>query len=203
MQRLALSSIDVLSFRYLTDKSFQELKVAFIPTAANVYEDKWFVERDREILQQAGVHYIEFDIAGKTKNEVRSALDGMDVAIVEGGNTFYLLEKVRVSGFDAVIKDLIDQGVIYVGSSAGAVLACPNIAPVKYFDNPADAPNLKNYEGLNFVDFVILPHYEPDKQDENYIKAIIDCKKLELPYQLLTNGQSIIVEGDSWKIVKG
>lgn len=200
MQKLALASIDVLSFKHLINKPIHELKVVFIPTAADTYANKWFVDRDRDALRSAGVLFVELDINGKTKEELQHALKGFDVVIVEGGNTFYLLQKVRESGFDEIIKELIGQGVIYVGSSAGAVLMCPTIEPVKYFDKPEDAPLLKNYEGLNFVHFLILPHFDPNRHDENYDRAIEDCKKLDMPYKLLTNDQSILIEGDTWRI---
>lgn len=198
MQKLALSSIDVLSFRHLTDKPLDTLKVLFIPTAANVEENPTYVDRDRKILKDANINFKEFDISGQSKQGIEKALSGVDVVIVEGGNTFYLLEKVLESGFDEVIKSLLPSGVIYVGTSAGAVLAGPNIEPVKYFDNPHEASSLKSYEGLGLVNFIILPHFHPD--DKTFEKTINEFGK---KYKLikLTNDQTILVEGNNWKLV--
>ena len=63
---------------------------------------------------------------------------------------------MRESGFSKIVKKLIEEGVTYIGSSAGSVLVGPTIEPVKTMDNPNDAPNLNSFEGLGFIDFVIL-----------------------------------------------
>lgn len=203
MRKLVLSSIDLLGFNHFIKKPSSDVRAVFITTAANPYPEKerWFVDRDREILRQVGINFSEMDIAGKTKETLRQELSGVDVVLVEGGNTFYLLEQMRKSGFDGLLDELLDNNVIYVGSSAGAVVAGPNIEPVKYFDDPKYAPSLRSYEGLGLVDFLILPHYEESKHMQEYETAMKDCQKLGMPYQLLTNEESILVEGDTWKVV--
>ena len=48
---------------------------------------------------------------------------------------------------------------LYIGSSAGSVLAGPDIDITRELDDPNEASNLKTTEGLKLVDFIILPHY--------------------------------------------
>lgn len=204
MKHLFLTSIDITGFLKYIDKPAHELHAVYIPTAANTYEDKWFIEKDREELHKAGVRFHEIDLhdydSPEEQETLRNSLSNIDVVIVGGGNTFYLLQEVILSAFDDKVKRLIEKGVWYVGSSAGAVLTCPNIEPVKYFDEPKDAPYLNTNEGMGLVDFLILPHYNPS--DKNFDKAIADCKKLGLAYQCITNDESILVEGDTWRIVE-
>jgi len=107
-------------------------KVAFIPTAGDPYEDKWFVDIHKKQLSDMGFKLTEVDLKDKNKDDLMAILQETDIVYVAGGNTFYLLEKVRESGFDQVLPLLLDKGIIYAGGSAGAVLACPTIEPVMH-----------------------------------------------------------------------
>jgi dipeptidase E len=111
------------------------------------------------------------------------------VIFVAGGNTFYLLQEVRKSGFDTVINDLLTSEKVYVGSSAGSVLVAPDIGLVSRFDDPSDAPELKNYLGLNLVDYVVLPHYGNPKHEEEYQKVIVKAQELGLKTKTLRDDE--------------
>lgn len=200
MKRLLLASIDFSKLSTLTKKPLGKLRLAFIPTAADPYEEKWFLEEDREKLREMGIKFFELDIKNKTKKELLSKLRNVDVVFVAGGNSFYLLEKVRESQFDEVVNELVNRGVIYVGVSAGAVLAGPNIEPVSLLDDPKKAPNLKSYEGLGLVDFVVLPHYGDKKYEKKYQKIMEKFEKKRLKLIPLTNEQAIIMKGKSYRI---
>ena len=200
MKKLLLTSKKLDKLSDLITNSPQNVKVAFIPTAGDPYENKWFVDEDREKLKKAGFQLTDVDLKNTTKDELMNALADSDVIFVSGGNTFYLLEKVKESGFDKVILSLIEKGVIYVGSSAGAILAGPSIEPAKDLDDPSKAPNLKSYEGLGLVDFIILPHYGKEKYKEKYQKIMDEYGNGQHKLVLITDEQSIIVEGDSYKI---
>ncbi|MFH1142279.1 MAG: Type 1 glutamine amidotransferase-like domain-containing protein [Candidatus Uhrbacteria bacterium] len=78
-----------------------------------------------------GFKVIDVDI--KDSNEHRR-LDDCDIIYVEGGNTFYLLEHVRKSGFDHKLKTLVDYEKVYVGVSAGSILAGQSIEVGRYGD---------------------------------------------------------------------
>lgn len=181
-------------------KSPQELKIAFIPTAAGPYEDKWFIKEDRDEFVKKKFQIKDVDINNKTERELFKELKDIDVIFVGGGNTFYLLQKARESGFDKIVKKLIKKSVIYVGASAGADLVCPTIEPVKSFDDPSEAPGLKSFEGLNLVDFIVLPHF--DKKNKLICEKIIK-EWGQKGYKVIpiTDKQAIIVNGDECKIV--
>lgn len=177
------------------------MRVAFIPTAADPYKDKWFVKEDRDTLEEMGCEVVDVDIKEKTKQELERDLRNMDIIFVAGGNTFYLLNYVQKSGFGDVVKDLVlGKGVLYIGSSAGAVLAGPDIKPVEVLDDPTAAPDLQSTKGLKLVDFVVLPHYGDKKYKEKF-RGII--KKYKDIYQLipLRNEQAVVVEGSQYSVV--
>lgn len=179
-----------------------KVKIAFISTAADPYADKWFVEKDRLSLVENGFSVTDIDIKNKKEEELYGVLSDFDTVFVSGGNVFYLLEKTIESGFDKVILKLLNKGIVYVGSSAGSTLLGPSLEPVKTLDDPKLGPNLRNFNGLNIVDFVILPHYGEPKYVDRY-KSIIneysDSKYKVIP---LSNNQAIKVVGDKYEIIK-
>ena len=64
----------------------------------------------------------------------------IDVIYTCGGNTFTLLKLIKDCGFDKEIKKYVENGVIYIGRSAGSHLVSKNIEHVLPFDD--------NYIGL-------------------------------------------------------
>lgn len=100
-----------------------------------------------------------------------------------------------------MVRKLVNSGVIYVGVSAGAVLAGPTIEPVGFLDDPTKAPHLKSYEGLGLVDFVILPHYGNKKYEKKYQKIMNKFGNKGLKLITLTDKQAIIVEGNKYHIL--
>ncbi|OIP74974.1 MAG: hypothetical protein AUK06_02545 [Parcubacteria group bacterium CG2_30_36_18] len=204
MKKLFLASIVSNTIEKLIEilpGSSDKLAVAFIPTAADPYEDKWFVDEDRDKLKEKGFNVKDVDIKGKTEQELLEELKDVDIIFVAGGNTFYLLEKSRESGFDKIVKELIQKGVIYVGSSAGATLAGPDIEPIKTLDDPSKAPSLKSFNGLNLVDFIILPHFE-EKNRKEYGEIIRENSEKGYKLIILTDNQAVVVEDEEFKIVE-
>ena len=179
-----------------------QLRVAFVLTASNPYKDKSWLYKDRNKLVEMGFKVKDVDIEGKTEEQVKIELTDIDVLFVSGGNTFYLLEKAKASGFDKLAKELINKGIIYIGSSAGSVLVCPTIAYVDGLDDPKNAPLLKSYDGLNEVNFLVMPHYGDDEYKEIYKKILGKWKKKGYELKLLSNNEAVIVEGNKSKIVE-
>ncbi len=204
MKRLFLASVVANTIEKLIEflpRSPEQLTVAFITTAADPYEDKWFIEEDRNSLKEKGFNVRDIDIKNKTRQELLDELKDNDIIFVAGGNTFYLLQKARESGFDKITKEFVKKGIIYVGSSAGATFAGPDIEPIKTLDDPSKAPLLKSFEGLNLVDFIVLPHFGEEKYKKKYEKII---KEYGAQYTLipLTNNQAIVVENNGYKMVE-
>jgi len=145
-------------------KKPSEMKVAFIPTAADTYgaDNRPWLDADRAKFVELGFQLEDFDLKNKTEDEVRAALSKSDIIFVAGGNTFYLLEKIKQSGFDKVLRELKASEKIYIGSSAGSIIVGPNIEPLKSLNHSEEA-NLDNYDAIGLVDFVVLPHWGKEK----------------------------------------
>lgn len=205
MKKLFLSSFASVSLELIAEllpKAANQLTAAFIPTAGDPYENKDFVYVDRDALTKMGMRVIDVDLKTTTGAALEKVLSSVDVILVAGGNTFYLLDQVKKSGFDSIVKKLIEKGVVYVGSSAGSILCCPTIEGAKRFDSPADAPELTDYTGLNLVDFVIIPHAHKEKYKERIQETTAELNSKGLKVTTLTDNQAIIVDGTSVKTVE-
>lgn len=199
--KLLLTSVSISPLRELISIPYSDLRLVYIPTAADPYENKWFVDADRKRFAEMGIRYQELDIKDKTSEELLRVLRPAHAVFVAGGNTFYLLEKAKESGFDRVVKQVVDDGVIYIGGSAGAVIAGPTIAPVARFDDPSVASHLTSYEGFNLVDFVVLPHYGKEKDKEKYEAIMDEFGKKNLKLLPLRDDQAVIVDDRGHRVV--
>jgi len=179
------------------DREPKDLRVLFIPTAADTYDDKWFVDKDRDALLEKGFQIKELDIKNKTKEELEKEVKDIDIIFIAGGNTFYLSHQVSKSGFDKIIKDSLENGIIYVGSSAGSVLMCPTIEPVALIDDPS-VVELDNYDGLGLFNKVILPHLGEEKHKEELEQIQKDFSNLE--FIVLKDNQAVVVD-DRYEVI--
>ena len=142
------------------------------------------------------------DIKNKDEEEIRKAIDGADVVLVAGGDTFYLMEKLKESGADKIIKKFIEKGGVYIGSSAGSIVCCPTIEGAEEFDDPSLAPRLDNFDGMGVFKDVIIPHTHKEKYFERVKRA---TKKLESKgYKVhpLTDDDVLFFDGDSSVILR-
>lgn len=145
-------------FLSLINKPVQQIKIIFIPTASRTAEELKYVAVSKQELLALGI--LEQNI--KTLNlDERVLVDEVfdsDVLYVCGGNTFYLLQRVNAVGFAEVIKKFVALDKLYVGVSAGSILAGPDIGIAGPFDE--NDIGLKDFSGLNLTEYVISPHYQ-------------------------------------------
>ena len=180
----------------------KNLKLAFISTAAEVEEGalEW-LQADKTALTAAGFNVFEYTLTGKKLLDFESDLKDTDVILVAGGNTFYLLEKIKQSGFSTFIKTFLEKGGIYIGSSAGSVVVGPDIWPIHHLDDRKKALHLDNYNGLNLVDFIVLPHWGNQRYKKAYMQdSIEELYNLDQNCIYLRDNQYIVVNEGSYTI---
>lgn len=185
-------------FLKMLDKDPKETLAAFIPTAAGPEKDKSYVQWTIDQIEELGMKTKTIDLVDENEQSLLEKLSECNVIIVNGGNTFFLLDWVRKSGFDQVMPKLLNQGKIYVGISAGSYIVCPTIeaSTWKHADN--NVVNLKDLTGLYLVDFIISAHYEKDK---HYQIVKDGASKSKFPVVALTDKQAIVIENDKYKVV--
>ena len=180
---------------------FAGKKAIFIPTAGDPYDNKDFVEADRIALEKYGLDVVEMDIKNKNEEEIRKAIVGADIVLVAGGDTFYLMEKLKESGADKIIKEFVARGGIYIGSSAGSIICCPTIEGAEEFDNPNQAPELDNFDGMGVFNDVIIPHAQKEKYFERIRRATERLESKGFKIYPLTDDDVLFFDGNSCAIL--
>ncbi len=200
MKTLLLTS----AFVFVTDelinilpKPPQELTVVFVPTAADLSEDPWYMEADRQKLVDLGFKLIDLPLKGKNVDEVKEILDQADLIFVGGGNTFYLLDECNKSGFAKLVPDYVNNGVIYVGGSAGSYIACPTIEAAGWTNSDRNVVNLQDLTAMNLVPCIIKAHFVEEKS-EAIKEAMAGCR---YPVKILTDKQALLVTDDDYNVV--
>jgi len=185
----------LLKYGYdLTGISKSEMKIGYVMTASKVARDKTFFEKVKNSMRENHILFEEMDIEGKSKEELKNFFKNKNVIHVEGGNTFYLLKAIRESGFAEVLKELLNDGKIYIGTSAGAYIMCPTIEVANWNETGKDRFGLTDFSGLNYVPFVLKVHYKNEAKEP--VKEKI--KTLKYPLRILRDGQGILVENNQY-----
>jgi putative dipeptidase E len=199
---LASSFSEVASlFPKFAGEEIKGKRITFIPTASLVEEVRFYVDDDRKAFEELGIIVEELEITTASPDKILEVLNRNDYIFVSGGNTFYLLQELRRKGADALITEQIRAGKLYIGTSAGSVILCPDIEFVKEMDYSHAAPELQSFTGLNIVDFYILPHYLDfpfEETTQNVVKKY--GKKLDL--RPISNKQVITIAENRIEILE-
>ena len=117
------------------------------------------MEDEIDAVEKTGFSVRRGDLAKLSVDTLPDAFAGCDIFWVGGGNTYYLLQEVRRSGFDDFIIDRINAGVPYVGTSAGSLIVAPDIGCIKYAEEHPDLElSLESYDALNVFPLVPFVH---------------------------------------------
>lgn len=190
------------SFFSLIGKEPKDINFALIENAADPYleEKKGFVYDARKVFENLGMNIEKIDLReyGAEKN-IYDTLKRFDVVWVGGGNIFYLRWIFRKSGFDAAIARLLDEGIVYGGGSAGAIIAGPTLEKFDLIDDVGKAPQFIN-QSLSLTDLIVIPHWGQEKYqaDLQRIKDYYD--RTDYKVITLSDGQALSINGDDEKV---
>jgi dipeptidase E len=185
-------------FAELLDKDPQDLKLAMIPTAGYPEINPILLNEAKEGLGKSGFQIEVIDLKVEDPKIIKNKLEKMDIINVGGGNTFFLLYWVRKCGLDKYLGELLDQGKIYIGVSAGSIIMGPNIESSGWGkERDENVVHLKDLSGLNFVPFVVYPHLT---EAERKILAE-KSKTVSYPIIAINDTQALQVIGNNYKIV--
>lgn len=175
-------------------------QLVFIPTASEVEKgDISWLDADRQALKDAGFLVEDYSITGQNQDDIHNKLRGAGSVCVGGGNTYYLLSQARKSGFDQIVKNLVANGLIYIGSSAGSLLVGPNIETS--LDDPKTVPELTDYTGLDLIDVAVRPHWGSEYFLERYHREMDRLYNLKQKMILLRDSQYLYVKEDWYQVI--
>lgn len=134
-------------------------------------------------------------------SEIESKIINSDIIYVGGGNTLRMLKVWRRSGVDKILEKANKKNIILAGVSAGAICWMKyGNSNFREFDKSEDN-ELGKLKGLNFVNLMVCPHYDVEKNRRpslmNMIKkhggiaiALENCSALEIiddKYRIITS----------------
>lgn len=170
-------------------------EVLFIPTASKVEEYTQYVSDAKDTFKNLGININELDISDIDREIVLEKIDDCKIIYFSGGNSFYLLQELERLDLINVLREKVQNGMIYVGESAGAIIASENIEYSQEMDDKKKAKNLIDYKGLSLIDFHIVPHFNEMPFTE-LADAIIDQYSDKIKLVPINNKEAIIVIDD-------
>ena len=183
------------------DKNTESKKILFIPTATNVDEYKKYIHLTQKAFEDFGYEVENFDVSIFSEEIAKEKLSEAKIVFISGGNTFYLLQELKRKNLTSYLKERIENGLLYIGESAGSVIAAPDIEYASIVDDKTLATELDDYAGLNLVDFYIVPHFEEEPFVESSRKTV-ELYKDKLDLKLINNKEAILVENNNFTIIK-
>lgn len=171
-------------FRGMLNKPVSDAEVLFIPTAAVSDEAKKMAGKCRRELINIGIspaNITTYDIGGSICED--EAME-YDVIYFTGGDTGHLLRRIKETGFDRLVKKMVNANRVYVGASTGSVIATPNIG------DPFDGSTA----GLCLVNAYLSVHCPENMEPRT---------DLPLPHISLTDNQALAVTCGGYKVIEG
>ena len=164
-------------FLELVGKKPNDIKALFIPTAANFYEALKMVPFCMEDLLNIGIPESNIKVFDLHRALTLDELSVFDAVYFTGGSPQYLLERINDSGFRKPLCDFVDNGGVYVGVSAGAIIGTGNFpnslgylkASMRVHMETGTAPGAFNNDSVTQID--------------------------------LTNNQTVLIRDDKYEII--
>lgn len=155
-------------------------------------------------FQSLGLEPEELDLRAYfgDPESLRQRLAAFDLVWVMGGNSFVLRRAMRSSGFDTVIRDLLEADAIaYGGYAAGAVVAGPNLRGLELMDDPWELPDGYDeplvWHGLGLTPFAIVPHYRsrhPEAASAEKVVSYMRARRTR--FRAISDGEVIVRVGN-------
>jgi len=131
-------------------------RVLFVPFA--LYDRDAYAAQARKRFEEMGFALESIHEATDPK-AAENKVDKAEAIFIGGGNTFRLLASLYRFDLLGTIRRRVQEGMLYIGSSAGAVVASPTIKTTN--DMPIVEP--PSFNSLGLISFQINAHYlDPD-----------------------------------------
>jgi dipeptidase E len=133
---------------------------------------------------------------------LQQRLGAFDLVWVMGGNSFVLRRAMKQSGFDTVIRELLEADAIaYGGYAAGAVVAGPSLRGLELMDDPWELPDGYDepliWHGLGLTPFAIVPHFRsrhPEAASAEKVVSYMRARRTR--FRAISDGEVIVRVGN-------
>jgi dipeptidase E len=184
----------------LIGEPFSHKKFAFIGNAKDLRPPEKQTHSTQTELENVGFNLENLDLRDyfNSQHRLESTLKQYDGVWVGGGDIYYLRYAMEASGFDTFIINLIENGFMYGGTSAGAIVAGLTL---DYFEGlePPNTPKII-YTGLGLIDFTVIPHCENTDYNEYVSNIKLQLEANDEKVVCLKDTQIVITNGTSVSI---
>jgi len=153
-----------------------------------------------EYTKVAQKAFKEIDIVVKgiaAFNNAKDAIKNAKGIFVGGGNTFELVNQLYKHDLIKEIKDLVEKGIPYLGTSAGSNICGPTMMTTN--DMPIVYP--PSFDTLNLIPYTINPHYLDPDPNATHKGETRETRINE--FHVYNNSVVIGLREGSWLEVKG
>jgi dipeptidase E len=167
-------------------------RVAFVPFALHDLDD--YAATAQKRFRAMG-----YDLSSvHTATDARKAVNETEAVFIGGGNTFRLLKALYDFDLLGTLRRRVDEGMPYVGSSAGSNVAAPTIRTTN--DMPIVQP--PSFDALGLVSFQINPHYLDPDPDSTHMGETRETRIMQF---LEENSTSVVAlrEGSLLRVEEG
>ena len=159
-------------------------KLLFISIASSHPEE--YFNGIKKVYEELGCTVTHLNI-NKTYEELEKDILSSDIIYIGGGNTKFLIDKLKDTKIDKILIEAYKQGIVCAGLSAGSYCW------FKY--------NYDLIEGMNVINAVNCVHYEEkDKESKNKFYSVVKEKNL-IGYAI-DNQVAIEFINDDIKVIK-
>jgi len=181
-------------------------RVVFIPTAGlheMPEQDRKMLDvinkSDKEALENLGLIVEELEVSSASCEVVEKSIFNADCIFVCGGSTFFLLQELKRKGADKLISKHIENGKLYMGTSAGSLLVQKDII-ADGIEDLSFAPDLNgDFSALGYIDFYLYVHYGSHYWGDD--DECISKYYAKLNYKKISDNQAVTVDGEKIEIV--
>lgn len=152
--------------------------------------------RDKEslkLLRASGYRTDLFDPNTLNPKTFRKIIRDTVALYIFGGNPWRLLRASRSIGLHQVLPHFIADGGMFIGVSAGAMLAGVSVEPANYHPMVEKKDFTPRKEGLHLVEAIVWPHY--NEKHERSLQRLPDELRNQRIIKL-SNCQAAIVNGE-------
>ena len=150
-------------------------------------------------FNKLGAAVTEIDISTEAYSTIQSVFEDADVIYFTGGNSFFLIDQLRKTGTDELLKKELAKGKLMIGESAGAIICAPSIQYIEQMDEKPEDYSQEDDAGLDLIDFYVLPHYLTAPFKKVTEKIMTGFSDLNLCP--INNRQGIVIDGEGSKVV--
>lgn len=182
-------------------------KVAYISNALDFSDDlvrrKQSEQADIEQLNEVGLSDIEnIDLRSyfNKEDELAQKISEFGIIWARGGNCFVLRQAMRLSGFDNILKSLLEKDdILYGGYSAGICVLGKSLRGLELVDDANVKVNGDYidtiWDGVGILDYTIIPHYRSDHLESAAADKVVEyMTKNKISFKTLRDGEVIVIE---------